>query len=33
MYLVRDVYRFFHELSPQYSIKGKNIINNDQLVK
>ena len=32
-YLAGDIYEFYNGLSPQYKIKGKNIINNHGPVK
>ena len=33
MYLVKDIHGFYSEPSPQYKIKGKNIISNYKPVK
>ena len=33
MYLIKNIYRFYNGPSPQYKIKGKNIINNHKPVK
>ena len=33
VYLARDIYKFYNKPSPQYKIKGKNVINNHKPVK
>ena len=33
MYLTGDIYRFYNGPSPQYKVRGKNIINNFRPVK